>query len=118
LRLDFLDLVQPGVAFDQVNATARLQGGVLQFDPALEMRGPSSSFQLTGMANLNEKTLNQRLSVDIPLTNNLPLASVLLGHPRLVVRFIWWKRRLERKLSRLGKQTTGLKVPLMIPKSD
>ena len=103
LRLDFLDLVQPGVAFDQVNATARLQGGVLQFDPALEMRGPSSSFQLTGMANLNEKTLNQRLSVDIPLTNNLPLASVLLGAPQVGGAIYLVEKALGTKIIKVGK---------------
>lgn len=103
LRLDFLDLVQPGVAFDQVQAAARLKDGVLQFDPALEMRGPSSSFQLTGMANLNEKTLSQRLSVDIPLTNNLPLASVLLGAPQVGGAIYLVEKALGTKIIKVGK---------------
>lgn len=103
LRLDFLDLVQPGVAFDQVNATARLDDGVLQFEPALAMQGPSSSFNLTGVANLNTKTLNQRLAVDIPLTNNLPLASVLLGAPQVGGAIYLVEKALGTKIIRVGK---------------
>ena len=76
LRLDFLDLVQPGVAFDGVNAKAKIANGALIFDPEFTMRGPSASFRLTGRADLVNKELNQKLEVDIPLTNNLPLASV------------------------------------------
>ena len=103
LRLDFLDLVQPGVAFDEVSATGRLEDGVLRLDPELVMQGPSVSFRLTGLANLAEQTLDQRLEVDIPLTNNLPLASVLLGAPQVGGAIYLVEKALGTKIIKVGK---------------
>ena len=103
LRLDFLDLVQPGVAFDSVDAEAILNKGVLTFDPELSMSGPSSSFRLTGTADLANQKLNQMLEVDIPLTNNLPLASVLLGAPQIGGAIYLVEKVLGRKIIKVGK---------------
>ncbi len=103
LQLDFLDLVQPGVAFDQVNAKASLRNGELTFAPELSMRGPSSSFRLTGTANLTTQKLDQKLEVDIPLTNNLPLASVLLGAPQIGGAIYLVEKALGRKIIKVGK---------------
>lgn len=103
LRLDFLDLVQPGVAFDSVDTQATLSNGILTFDPEFSMSGPSSSFKMTGDANLRAKTLNQLLEVDIPLTNNLPLASVLLGAPQVGGAIYLVEKALGKKLIKVGK---------------
>ena len=103
LQLDFLDLVQPGVAFDSVDAEATLSGGILTFNPELSMRGPSSSFRLTGVADLATQSLNQTLEVDIPLTNNLPLASVLLGAPQIGGAIYLVEKAFGRKIIKVGK---------------
>lgn len=103
LRLDFLDLVQPGVAFDGVNAKAKIADGALIFDPEFTMRGPSASFRLTGKADLINKELKQKLEVDIPLTNNLPLASVLLGAPQVGGAIYLVEKALGTKIIKVGK---------------
>ena len=103
LQLDFLDLVQPGVAFDSVDAEALLSKGVLTFDPEFSMRGPSSSFRLTGTADLANQRLNQMLEVDIPLTNNLPLASILLGAPQIGGAIYLVEKVFGRKIIKVGK---------------
>ena len=103
LRLDFLDLVQPGVAFDEVSASGTLGSGILTLDPELAMQGPSASFRLTGIADLNQQTLDQRLEVDIPLTNNLPLASVLLGAPQVGGAIYLVEKALGTKIIKVGK---------------
>jgi len=103
LRLDFLDLVQPGVAFDEVIATSKVSNGLLRFDPELAMKGPSSSFRLTGTADLVNQQLNQTLEVDIPLTNNLPIASVLLGAPQVGGAIYLVEKALGTKIIKVGK---------------
>jgi len=103
LRLDFLDLVQPGVAFDRVSAKAKIANGSLRFDPEFQMQGPSSSFRMTGVADLVNQQLNQELEVDIPLTNNLPLASVLLGAPQVGGAIYLVEKALGTKLIKVGK---------------
>lgn len=115
LRLDFLDLVKPGVAFDAVEANARLNGGVLSLNPALEMQGPASSFRLIGDADLKTKTLKQRLSVDIPLTGNLPLASVLLGAPQIGGAIYFVEKAFGTKIIQVGKTHYAIEGPFADP---
>ena len=103
LRLDFLDIVQPGVSFDGVDAKAKIANGALIFDPEFAMRGPSASFRLTGSADLINEELKQRLEVDIPLTNNLPLASVLLGAPQVGGAIYLVEKALGTKIIKVGK---------------
>ena len=103
LRLDVLDLVQPGVAFDRVSAKAKILDGSLRFEPEFEMTGPSSSFRMTGTADLVNRQLNQKLEVDIPLTNNLPLASILLGAPQVGGAIYLVEKALGTKIIKVGK---------------
>lgn len=116
LRLDFLDLVKPGVAFDVVKAQATLGDGLLRLSPALEMQGPASSFRLTGDANLATKTLQQRLSVDIPLTGNLPLASVLLGAPQIGGAIYFVEKAFGTKIIQVGKTEYSIEGAFSDPK--
>lgn len=79
LKLDFSDLYEAGVAFDAVSGTARLASGTLNWDPELQIVGPSGAFKLTGSADLVKEMLDMRLVVVLPLTQNLPLAAILMG---------------------------------------
>ncbi len=103
LRLDFLDLIQPGVAFDSVSAKAKILDGYLRFEPEFKMMGPSSSFRMTGTADLVNRQLNKKLEVDIPLTNNLPLASILLGAPQVGGAIYLVEKALGTKIIKVGK---------------
>ena len=79
LQLDFSDLYEAGVAFDAISGKARLDNGVLAFDPELQIVGPSGAFKFSGTTNLAQETLDMNMVVVLPLTQNLPLAAVLLG---------------------------------------
>ena len=103
LRLDFLDLVQSGVAFDSVSAKAKISEGLLRFSPEFAMKGPSSSFRMTGTVDLLNQQLDQKLEVDIPLTNNLPLASILLGAPQVGGAIYLVEKALGTKIIKVGK---------------
>lgn len=79
LKLDFSDLYEAGVAFDAISGTARLSGGTLSWEPELQIVGPSGAFKLTGSTDLVKESLDMRLVVVLPLTQNLPLAAILMG---------------------------------------
>ncbi|TBW56818.1 TIGR02099 family protein [Marinobacter halodurans] len=79
LKLDFSDLYEAGVAYDAISGTARLASGTLTWDPELQIVGPSGAFKLTGSTDLIKETLDMRLVVVLPLTQNLPLAAILMG---------------------------------------
>lgn len=79
LRLDFSDLYKAGVAFDAISGTAQLNQGLLTWEPELQIVGPSGAFKLSGTTNMVEESLDMRLVVVLPLTQNLPLAAILMG---------------------------------------
>ena len=79
LKLDFSDLYEAGVAFDAISGQARFANGVLTLDPELQIVGPSGAFKFSGSTDMAEKTLDMNMVVVLPLTQNLPLAALLLG---------------------------------------
>ncbi len=79
LKLDFSDLYEAGVAFDAISGKASLDNGVLTLDPELQIVGPSGAFKFSGTTNMVKETLDMNMVVVLPLTQNLPLAAVLLG---------------------------------------
>lgn len=79
LQLDFSDLYEAGVAFDAISGQAKIVDGLLTMDPELQLAGPSGAFKLSGTTDMAEEQLNMRLVVVLPVTQNLPLAAVLLG---------------------------------------
>ena len=79
LKLDFSDLYERGVAFDAISGTARLDDGLLTMEPELQVVGPSGAFKLSGSTDMASEVVNMRLVVVLPLTQNLPLAALLMG---------------------------------------
>ena len=79
LKLDFSDLYERGVAFDAISGKAQIVDGLITLDPELQVVGPSGAFKLSGSTDMPDETLDMRLVVVLPLTQNLPLAALLLG---------------------------------------
>lgn len=79
LQLDFSDLYERGVAFDAISGTAQLNDGTLSWSPELQIVGPSGAFKLSGSTDMVAESLDMRLVVVLPLTQNLPLAALLMG---------------------------------------
>jgi uncharacterized protein YhdP len=79
LQLDFSDLYERGVAFDALSGKAQIANGRLTLSPELQIVGPSGAFKLSGTTDMAFETLDMRLIVVVPLTQNLPLAALLMG---------------------------------------
>ena len=79
LKLDFSDLYERGVAFDAISGKAQIIKGLLTLDPELQIVGPSGAFKLSGTTNMTSEQIDMRLVVVLPLTQNLPLAALLMG---------------------------------------
>jgi uncharacterized protein YhdP len=79
LQLDFSDLYERGVAFDALSGKAQITNGLLTLDPELQIVGPSGAFKLSGTTDMASESLDMRLVVVVPLTQNLPLAALLMG---------------------------------------
>lgn len=79
LKFDFSDLYERGVAFDAISGKASISNGRVTLDPELQIVGPSGAFTLTGTTDMTQRQLDMQLVVVLPLTQNLPLAALLMG---------------------------------------
>ena len=71
--------VRAGVAFDAISGKARISDGLVTMDPELQLVGPSGAFKINGSTNMADESLDMRLVVVLPVTQNLPLAAILMG---------------------------------------
>ncbi|WP_296056853.1 AsmA-like C-terminal region-containing protein [uncultured Amphritea sp.] len=83
LKLDFADLFAKGVAFDRMVGDYRIADGVASTNVPFVMRGPSVDMAMSGDINLVNETVSQQMAVTLPVTDNIPLAAVLLGAPQI-----------------------------------
>ncbi|WP_349572067.1 YhdP family protein [Azotobacter salinestris] len=81
LRLDFSDLFGKGLSYDRVKGLVEGHDGVFRTEIPLTLTGPSSNLELDGVLNLPGDSIDARLLVTLPITNNLPLAALLVGAP-------------------------------------
>ncbi|MCG7599005.1 TIGR02099 family protein [Halomonas sp. McH1-25] len=81
LRLDFSDVTGQGTAFDSVTGSATLYDGRLETRGPIEIDGSSTQFTLEGSVNLAARQLDLLLGITLPVSQNLPLAAVLIGAP-------------------------------------
>ncbi len=81
LRLDFSDVTGKGTAFDRVQGTADVTGGLLTFRGPLQIDAPATTLTLTGTVDLVSRELDQRLGVTLPVTQSLPIAAIAVGAP-------------------------------------
>jgi uncharacterized protein YhdP len=78
LSLDFRDLFSNGFAFDKINATAKINDGIMSSDDFL-MAGPAAEVTIKGETNLQKET--QRLTVKVlpRVSDSLSLAALAGG---------------------------------------
>ncbi len=80
LNFDFRDIFNEGYAFDDIGATLRIARGVVYSDD-FRMRGPAAKVNMSGLADLNQETVQLRLKVIPKLSEGVAVAGALLGGP-------------------------------------
>jgi uncharacterized protein (TIGR02099 family) len=80
LNFDFRDIFNQGYAFDDISATLRIARGVVYSDD-FKMRGPSAKVNMSGLADLNQETVQLRVKVIPKLSEGIAVAGALIGGP-------------------------------------
>jgi uncharacterized protein YhdP len=80
LNFDFRDIFNEGYAFDDISATLRIARGVVYSDD-FKMRGPSAKVNMSGLADLNQESVQLRVRVVPKLSEGVAVAGALLGGP-------------------------------------
>ena len=83
LKLDFSDLYKSGVSYDELTLNARIDQGNLRIEDKLRITGPSSKYTITGATDLGKEQLDMEMVVELPVSQNVPLAALLLGAPQI-----------------------------------
>jgi len=80
LSFDFRDIFNEGYAFDDISATLRIARGVVYSDD-FRMRGPAAKVNMSGLADLNQESVQLRVKVIPKLSEGLAVAGALIGGP-------------------------------------
>ncbi|BAU72634.1 YhdP family protein [Metapseudomonas furukawaii] len=83
LRLDFSDLLGKGLAYDRVRGLLVGSEGRFVTRNPIVLEGPSSGLELDGTLDLASDRIDAKLLVTLPVTNNLPLAALIVGAPAI-----------------------------------
>ena len=78
MRMDFSDLYQSGLAYDEINGKVSFSRGTLTFVDPLEVRGPSSRLQMAGTIDLKRERIRTRLVATLPVAGNLTFFTALV----------------------------------------
>lgn len=83
LQLNFSDVTRSGIAFKSINARTTLHDGVVRTVEPVLFDGSATHFSVAGQVDIPARTLDAHLGVTVPVTQNLPLAAVLVGAPQV-----------------------------------
>ena len=87
LSLDFRDLFSSGFAFDKIDATVKIDHGVLRSDN-FEMAGPAANVTIKGETNIQKETQNLLVNVMPHISDSLSLAALAGGPLAGAVAFL------------------------------
>ncbi|MGE3297167.1 MAG: YhdP family protein [Porticoccaceae bacterium] len=110
LRLDFSDLFETGVSFDELKTTLAFDVGTLSFAQPVKVALPSGKMRLEGRADLIAETIDAHLVATLPVGTNLPWIAALAGGLPAAAGVYLTSRVFDRqvdKLSSLGYRITG-----------
>ncbi len=80
LSFDFRDIFNEGFAFDDISSTLRIARGVVYSDN-FRMRGPSAKVNMSGLADLNQETVQLRVKVIPKISEGVAVAGALIAGP-------------------------------------
>ncbi|WP_085673617.1 MULTISPECIES: YhdP family protein [unclassified Pseudomonas] len=116
LRLDFSDLFDKGLAYDRVKGLLVASNGVYVTREPISVTGPSSNFELDGTLDLVRDRVAANLQVTLPVTNNLPLAALIVGAPAVGGALFLVDRLIGDRVSRFASVHYRVEGPVKEPK--
>ncbi|RON18051.1 TIGR02099 family protein [Pseudomonas brassicacearum] len=115
LRLDFSDLFGKGLSYDRVKGLLVGTNGVYVTREPIRMTGPSSNVELDGTLNLVGDQIDAKLLVTLPVTNNLPIAALIVGAPAVGGALFLIDKLIGDRVSRFASVKYTVKGPWKEP---
>lgn len=116
LRLDFSDLFSKGLSYDRIKADLLVTDGVYMTQEPLSVTGPSSNLELNGKLDLVRDEIDATLLVTLPVSNNLPLAALIVGAPAIGGALLVFDKLLGDSVARFASVLYKVEGPWQSPK--
>lgn len=115
LRLDFSDLLGKGLAYDRVKGQLQASNGLFVTHEPIILSGPSSGLELNGNLDMRNEQIDAKLLVTLPVTNNLPLAALIVGAPAIGGALFVVDQLLGDRVARFASVQYDVKGPMQNP---
>ena len=79
LQLDFSDLFEKGMSYDEMRGGLVFDRGTLTFDAPMVVKLPSGRIKMEGEANLVSEEIDAELVTTLPVGTNLPWVAAAIG---------------------------------------
>ncbi|UOP08541.1 YhdP family protein [Pseudomonas palleroniana] len=116
LRLDFSDLLGKGLSYDRVKGLLAASDGVFVTREPITMTGPSTNLELNGTLDLVADRVDAKLLVTLPVTNNLPIAALIVGAPAIGGALFLIDKLIGDRVSRFASVQYKVEGPWKDPK--
>ncbi|KAA0949599.1 MULTISPECIES: YhdP family protein [unclassified Pseudomonas] len=116
LRLDFSDLLGKGLSYDRVKGLLAASDGVFVTREPIILTGPSSNLELNGTLDLVSDRVAAKLLVTLPVTNNLPIAALIVGAPAIGGALFLIDKLIGDRVSRFASVQYKVEGPWKDPK--
>lgn len=115
LRLDFSDLLGKGLSYDRVKGNLQAINGLFVTHEPITLNGPSSNLELNGNLDMRNERIDAKLLVTLPVTNNLPLAALIVGAPAIGGALFVVDKLLGDRVARFASVQYDVKGPMQDP---
>ena len=115
LRLDFSDLLGKGLSYDKLKGVLVATDGVFVTREPIKMEGPSSGLELNGTLDMARDQIDAKLLVTLQVTNNLPLAALIVGAPAVGGALFVVDKLLGDRVARFASVQYSVKGPWQNP---
>lgn len=116
LRLDFSDLFGKGLSYDRVKGLLVASDGVYVTREPITLTGPSSNLELNGTLDMVADRVDAKLQVTLPVTNNLPIAALIVGAPAVGGALFLIDKLIGDRVARFASVRYDVKGPWKEPK--
>lgn len=101
LLLDFRDVVNEGLAFDNIRGDFQINSGVAR-SGNLRIKTPSATVRVTGTVDLAERTYDQRVTIVPEVSSGVAVAGTVLGGPAVGAFLLLAQKILEAPIANLS----------------
>ncbi|TNE83763.1 MAG: hypothetical protein EP334_00370, partial [Gammaproteobacteria bacterium] len=118
LSLDFSDLFEKGMSYDEMKGGLVFDEGNMAFEPPLVVKMPSGRFTMTGTANLRREEIDTRLVTTLPVGTNLPWVAALVGGLPAAAGVYITSKIFEKQVDKLSSISYHITGPWDDPEVD